>query len=323
MALIYAFTHTFASYALFGGLFMYLAYLFCTKILGYRCVGVRVKLMWFTLLIPFITFMSLKVLFPKISTYQETLIAGTFIHTLFKWACQVGYWTSLVLTPLIFVWGAIIVIRLFYAVLSGHKFRQLHKPVDDSHFPELFEIIDRFCAGLNIKPPEVYVLSDGWTDCFTFGLIRPALVVDKSMLEWDRNNVKAIIAHELAHIYRKDALLSVVVAFLRDLMFFNPAAHWGYNGIIAAKEEMADEIAVRLTGNRLQYGYTLIKVWKRINEAVGFADSSSVFSALGIAQGDLALRVERVINPKPNRSIPVSSLLLLGVLVTGLLSFIC
>lgn len=322
MSFIYAFTHTFASYALFGGLFIYLAFLVFTKLLGYRGTKVKSRFMWLALIIPFITYFSLQVFFPQIDYYQEHLLRGTPLHALVKWACQVGYWTSLVLTPLIFVWGTIIAVRLTYVFLSGRKFRQANTPARETEHPQLFRVVNDLARQLRINMPEVYILDRGWADCFTFGCIRSAIVIDRSLLDLGSGEIKAVVAHELAHVYRKDTFWSLATIVLRDLMFFSPAAHWAYSGILTVKEEMADDIAVDLMGDRLQYGHALIKVWKRMN-CTGFSHQPNVYPVLGLVQGNLAHRVERIVNPSPRRTTPILSLLLLGVLVIGLLSFIC
>ncbi|WP_366923597.1 M56 family metallopeptidase [Metallumcola ferriviriculae] len=321
MSLIYAFTHTFASYVLFGGMFVYLTYLVCSKLLSNRCSKLRSGFMWFALLIPFITYFALKVLFPRIGNYHDNLISGTFWFTLFDLACQVGYWTSLILTPLVFAWVAVIGIRIFYVFLSGHKFRQINRTARKEDYHQLFSMIDEGAARLGIKSPEVFVLA-GWPDTFTFGIFRPAVVFGEDMLGLDDQDLRAVIAHELAHIYRKDALLSVIAAFMRDLMFFSPISHWAFNGLMTAKEEMADDIASKLVGDRLQYGSTLIKVWKLFNGGNGSVNHN-VYPAMGMTQGNLTRRVERLVNPGRMTALPKITFLVMGLVIINLLSFIC
>ncbi|MBO8168594.1 MAG: M56 family metallopeptidase [Thermoanaerobacteraceae bacterium] len=322
MTLIYDLTHTFSSYVIFGGLFVYLFYLLCSKFGGAYsyCTKFRAKFMWLVLLIPFITYLSLQVLFPRFGAYQERLIYGTVFQTIFEWACQVGYWSSLLLTPVLFVWLAVIVIRLCNALLSGRKVRQLYQPAAAEQYPRLFAIVDELCGKLGMRRPDVFVVSNGWLDSFAFGLVRPGVVIDRSILELDYEDIKAIIAHELAHVYRKDAFFSVIIALLRDLMFFSPAAHWAYKGLMAVKEELADETAVNLIEDRLQYGSTLIKVWKARTDR---GTEPTVYPAFGIAYGNLARRVEQIINPVPSRKMPALAMLVIVLVVMDLLSFIC
>ena len=320
MALIYDITHTFSSYVIFGGLFGFIFYCLFSKIKGDGCPKLRARFMWFVLLIPLITYLTLKVVFPGMAFYETKFISGTILGTVFSLACQVGYWSSLFLTPILFIWAAIIIGRIFYVVISGRKFRQVNKAAAKEEFPEVFAVAGKFSKRLGIKCPDIFILSDQNLDSFAFGLFKPGIVLDREVLKLKQEDIRTVIAHELAHVYRKDALFSVIAAFLRDIMFFSPATHWAYNGLMQVKEERADDIAVELIGDRLQYGSTLIKVWKMGSGSESFP---KVYPALGIAQTNVADRVERIIKPLPNRNISIISTIFIGALTINILSLIC
>ncbi len=320
MALIYDITHTFSSYVIFGGLFGFLFYCLWSKIKGDGCPKLCARFMWFVLLIPLITYMTLKVVFPGIDFYETKFISGTTLGSVFSLACQVGYWSSLFLTPVLFVWLSIIIGRILYVFISGRKFRQVNIAATREEFPEVFAVAGQFSRRLGIKRPDIFILSDQNLDSFAFGLFKPGIVLDQEVLRLKQEDIRTVIAHELAHVYRKDALLSVIAAFLRDIMFFSPVTHWAYNGLMRVKEERADDIAVGLIGDRLQYGATLIKVWKM---GAGYEAIPKVYPALGIAQTNVANRVERIIKPLPNRNISIISTIIIGVLTINILSLIC
>ena len=65
--------------------------------------------------------------------------------------------------------------------------------------------------------------------------------------------VEAILAHELAHIFRNDYLLNILQSLVEVLFYFNPAVWWISANIRTERENCCDDIAVELCGNSLTY----------------------------------------------------------------------
>ena len=74
-----------------------------------------------------------------------------------------------------------------------------------------------------------------------------------------------MIAHELAHIRRLDAFVNLFQILVETLLFYHPAIWWLNRRIRAERELCCDEIAVSLTGNRLEYAkaLTLMAEWEK------------------------------------------------------------
>lgn len=69
--------------------------------------------------------------------------------------------------------------------------------------------------------------------------------------------VEAVLAHELAHIARRDWLFNLLQTLLEAVFYFHPAVWWMSATIRAERENCCDDTAVALTGNRLTYAKTL------------------------------------------------------------------
>ena len=72
--------------------------------------------------------------------------------------------------------------------------------------------------------------------------------------------VEAILAHELAHITRRDWLFNLLQALIEAVFYFHPAIWWISATIRAERENCCDDAAVALTGNRLAYAKTLVRL---------------------------------------------------------------
>ncbi len=132
--------------------------------------------------------------------------------------------------------------------------------------------------------------------------------------------VEAILAHELAHIARRDWLFNLVQAFIETLFYFHPAVWWISSVVRAERENCCDDTAVQLTGNRVMLAKALLHLQQL------HAQNSVPVLALG-AKGrshffhrfSLLTRIQRILNqPSQQKSLImekfVTTVFLLGML---------
>jgi beta-lactamase regulating signal transducer with metallopeptidase domain len=103
--------------------------------------------------------------------------------------------------------------------------------------------------------------------------------------------LRAVIAHELAHIRRFDAFVNLFQILVEALLFYHPAMWWLNKRIRAERELACDEIAVLLSGDRLEYAkaLTLIAGWARAPAL-----------AMAANRGSLSERVFHILGQKPS-----------------------
>lgn len=101
--------------------------------------------------------------------------------------------------------------------------------------------------------------------------------------------LRSIIAHELAHIKRLDPFVNVFQVGVETLLFYHPAVWWLNKRIRDEREHCCDEVAVELCGNALEYAraLTLMEEWR----------SAPVF-AMAANRGPLTDRIVRVLGLK-------------------------
>jgi beta-lactamase regulating signal transducer with metallopeptidase domain len=114
--------------------------------------------------------------------------------------------------------------------------------------PRVFETLDSLVREIHTPYPEVIVSDKNYLFPCTIGIRHPAIVLSPELIEESSNEVlESILAHELAHLKRRDNIFHWVFVLLRDLLFFNPFAHLVFARVMLAKEEDCDRIAMAAT----------------------------------------------------------------------------
>lgn len=90
-------------------------------------------------------------------------------------------------------------------------------PVTKEQAPEYYEIVSLLCTKINIPMPKLYVLREETMNAFATGrnYNHSAVAVSKGLLQnMNKEEVEAVIAHELSHIQNYDMRTMAIVAVL-------------------------------------------------------------------------------------------------------------
>ena len=130
--------------------------------------------------------------------------------------------------------------------------------------------------------------------------------------------VEAILAHELAHVRRHDAVVNACQTAAETLLFYHPAVWWLSSRIRAEREHCCDDIALEMSGDPFAYAAALAELesWR-----VGH-----VPLAMAATGGPLLSRVARVLGrpPRPARigAATTAALVLVFVVAAGALQYL-
>ncbi|MCA0174893.1 MAG: M56 family metallopeptidase [Proteobacteria bacterium] len=98
----------------------------------------------------------------------------------------------------------------------------------------------------------------------TARLVRPVIWLPASLLaRMPSAQLEALLAHELAHIARKDWLWNGLQCLCEALLFFHPAAWWLGRRIRQEREHAADDLAVAACGDAIALAEALATVVSR------------------------------------------------------------
>lgn len=132
--------------------------------------------------------------------------------------------SSLGATPmfmLVFI-GAFTIIQYFYSDKLVLKSMGA-KVVSESEAPQLHEIITRLCAIADIPKPRIAVVNNSVPNAFATGRSpRHAVVAVTTGIQQQLNKqeLEAVLAHELSHIKNRDMMVMTIASFLSTIAFF-------------------------------------------------------------------------------------------------------
>ncbi len=135
-------------------------------------------------------------------------------------------------------------------------------------------------------------LECGWLQTpAVIGWLRPVVLLPvTALIGLSEEQLRAVIAHELAHIRRHDWLVNLFQILVETLLFYHPAMWWLNRRIRAERELACDDIAVSLSGNRLDYAraLTLMAEWEKAPAL-----------AMAANRGPLSERIFHILGRKP------------------------
>ncbi|RDC65197.1 M56 family metallopeptidase [Adhaeribacter pallidiroseus] len=126
------------------------------------------------------------------------------------------------------------------------------------------------------------------------------------------DQVEAILAHELAHIYRKDYLLNMLQALVEILFFFNPAVWWISDYVRVERENCCDDQAIAVCGNPVTYARALAN----LQTIAGSAPQLAL--AFAGKDGSLLGRIKRLVQQPRLRPTFSEGFMAACVLIVGL-----
>lgn len=122
-------------------------------------------------------------------------------------------------------------------------------------------VVPELAAALAVPAPPVQFLDRDAPVLFCTGVRRHSIVVSRGAVRLlDAEELRAALAHELAHLARHDPAASWAVMAARALMFFNPAFQVLSRAVARDAEWLADEQAAAVCGDRLALASGLIKL---------------------------------------------------------------
>lgn len=95
------------------------------------------------------------------------------------------------------------------------------------------------------RPPEILFTEDGWMTPCAIGWRRPALIIDPALAtDLEPDELRAVLAHEMSHIYRRDGLWHWISVLLRDIQSFSPFSHMSIFRLGLEREKACDLEAI-------------------------------------------------------------------------------
>ena len=160
--------------------------------------------------------------------------------------------------------------------------------------PQLQALAGRLATRLHVPQPRLRLRISDRPLALTFGLRRPTLVLSTWMVEhFDRRELEAVLAHELAHIARRDYLVLWLATICRDAFCYLPTSWIAYRQLQSEKEVACDDLAIGVTRSSLGLASALAKVWQQAIVAPPPSLAQSLAEANDVIEG----RITRLLEP--------------------------
>ncbi len=154
---------------------------------------------------------------------------------------------------------------------------------------------------INIGPRkvDVYISKHFFGTPFTGGLFKPYICIPHDAhIKFTKDELDAVVAHELGHIRRYDLIMSVLIQSLGDLFWFLPGYRWLSRKIDRLREIEADSWAVFMNVEPCHLAHALLQ----LKETPNRPGSSILYSAFFREKSLVKERVERLLGIWPKKS---------------------
>jgi protein involved in polysaccharide export with SLBB domain len=158
---------------------------------------------------------------------------------------------------------------------------------------ELVAVLEQMRARMGVGR-RVGIRRAGWVDSpCVVGVLRSVVLVPVAVMSGlTPGQVEALIAHELAHVRRWDAVVNLAQNLVQIVMFYHPAAWYVSRCIREEREHCCDEAAAEACGgDRVGYARALVA----LEEGRGGAAAAWALGTLGGGRGTLVARVRRIL----------------------------
>ena len=106
------------------------------------------------------------------------------------------------------------------------RMRKVLAAAEKASGPET-EIVKSLCRAMKLRRVPPLLLSSATDAPFATGVLKPGIVLPRELpLELPPEQLRIILAHELAHIRRRDLIAGLFEAILGVIWWFHPAMWW-------------------------------------------------------------------------------------------------
>lgn len=225
------------------------------------------------------------------------------------------YLAPIAVSILVAAWALVAGARMVLRLLRvSRASRTARRDAQSGHLPgDLAWTVRRLSHDFRVRAPTA-ALVDCPGGAMLVGIRRPVLLLDTTfMATLDDEEAEGVIAHELAHLARRDNLIALLFGLARDLTFFIPGGSWAVRRLLVERELAADQAAMERTNRPGALAAGLVKVLDLAHTTPAEACSSLM------PAGTLTTRVEALCDdrqpPGPGRQ-SVEALALLTTFIT-------
>lgn len=129
----------------------------------------------------------------------------------------------------------------------------------------------------------------------TVGILKPVILLPAGWRAWPEQELQAVLAHEISHVSRRDALTQLLSLLHRAIFWFSPLGWWLHRRLTDLAEQASDEAALAGGADRKLYAETLLGFFARLDSVPGRVRWHALSMAHGNGAGSAERRVDRIL----------------------------
>jgi len=214
-------------------------------------------------------------------------------------------WSALALA--IYLLGLIILLtRLALGIRGSRKLANAAEDISPRYFPRKDEPEDcRTSAALDFLSFRSHAVglrhlprlkeSAALSEPATVGVRRPVILLPGGWRSWAQDKLEAVLAHELSHVARRDALTQLLSLLHRAIFWFSPLSWWLDRQLTELAEQASDEAALAGGADSTLYAETLLGFFAEMKSAPRRIHWQALSMASGAGAGRAERRVDRIL----------------------------
>lgn len=184
---------------------------------------------------------------------------------------------------------------------------------------KIIQILEECKQALNISTNISIIQTSGISIPAIFGVTRPWLLMPEKVLKnFEHENLRYIILHELAHLKRKDILINWIAFLLQIIHWFNPFVWLAFSKMRVDRELACDEVVLMHLDQEevKKYGHTILDMVEIVSGKVSYAGITGILED----KSQIKDRISMISQfNKKNRKLSAISVIIVIVLVSSIL----
>ncbi len=195
-------------------------------------------------------------------------------------------------------WGITVLFLSFRVVKSWLTLASIRHDCDPNVSRQLKQFVKNIAIKLDLPSIPMLKVSKEVLVPAAYGVFKPTVLLPLSLIgQIPREQLEAIIKHELCHLKRNDFIHNIIQICADILLFFHPGIRWMNNDIRHTREQCCDQMVLQQETEAITYAKALTNIATFTNE---LNLKHSVH--LGINDGMLLHRVKFLLQNKSNQS---------------------
>jgi TonB family protein len=204
-------------------------------------------------------------------------------------------WTPVVAAA----WIAGAAASLAWLLAAAVRMRRLARESVDVVDPRWRGALDRASDEAGLAQPIRLLVTPRGLLLATWGWRRPQILIPACALDWQDDRVRTVLAHEVAHIARRDWLVQLSAESLRALLWWNPLAWLTCRALRHDSELACDDAVLRAGVGATTYAEDLLQIARIV------APARLPVAAMRMARvSTLERRIVAMLNPGLDRRPP-------------------